>query len=50
MDKEGKALEDYKKGKGQVLGFLVGAVQKRLKGRGNPETILMELKTKLQKK
>ena len=50
LEQEGKAVEDYKKGKGQVLGFLVGAVQKRLKGRGNPATILRGLKAKLQKK
>jgi len=50
IGKEGKAVEDYQKGKEQVLGYLVGSVQKELKGRGDPATVLRKLKAKLQNK
>lgn len=38
-----KIYEDYKNGKGQILGFLIGQVQKKLKGKGNFVVIKKEL-------
>ena len=34
-----KAVSDFQKGKGEVVGFLLGQVQKELKGKGNPQTV-----------
>jgi aspartyl-tRNA(Asn)/glutamyl-tRNA(Gln) amidotransferase subunit B len=34
-----KAVTDYKNGNGNVIGFLIGMVQKKLKGKGNAQTV-----------
>jgi aspartyl-tRNA(Asn)/glutamyl-tRNA(Gln) amidotransferase subunit B len=44
-----KAVNDYKNGNGNVVGFLIGMVQKKLKGKGNPQTIREKILELLQK-
>lgn len=39
LENNQKAIDDYQKGKGEVVGFLIGQVQKELKGKGNPQFI-----------
>jgi aspartyl-tRNA(Asn)/glutamyl-tRNA(Gln) amidotransferase subunit B len=34
-----KAMEDYQKGNSKVIGFLIGQVQKALKGKGEPKMV-----------
>jgi aspartyl-tRNA(Asn)/glutamyl-tRNA(Gln) amidotransferase subunit B len=46
--KNKKAVEDYKKGKGNALQFLVGQVMAKTKGRANPEETRQILLTKLE--
>jgi aspartyl-tRNA(Asn)/glutamyl-tRNA(Gln) amidotransferase subunit B len=45
-----KAVEDYNKGKGEVVGFLIGQVQKKLRGKGDPALILQQLNNALKVK
>ena len=45
-----KALKDYNEGKGEVVGFLIGQVQKKLKGKGNTEIVRQELLKNIQNK
>jgi aspartyl-tRNA(Asn)/glutamyl-tRNA(Gln) amidotransferase subunit B len=42
-----KAVKDYQSGKGEVIGYLIGQVQKELKGKGNPRLIQEMLKSSL---
>ena len=39
LDSNAKSIEDYKKGKAKVLGFLVGTVMKETKGKTNPQIV-----------
>jgi len=45
----GRAVEDYKNGKGQIIGYLMGQVQKELKGQGNPISMSEKLLELIQK-
>lgn len=47
LETEKKAVSDYQKGKGQVIGFLVGKVQKLLVGKGDSKKIVKMLMKKL---
>jgi aspartyl-tRNA(Asn)/glutamyl-tRNA(Gln) amidotransferase subunit B len=44
-----KAKEDYLNGKGQILGFLIGQVQKKLEGKGNPKEVAKVITESLTK-
>lgn len=46
MDNQ-NAVEEYKNGKGSVVEFLIGMVQKRLQGKGNPKSIREMILAKL---
>ena len=43
-----KSVEDFKSGKAQAIGFLVGQVMRKTKGQANPEIVNKLLKEKLQ--
>jgi aspartyl-tRNA(Asn)/glutamyl-tRNA(Gln) amidotransferase subunit B len=42
-----KAVSDYQKGKGEAVGYLIGMVQKRLKGKGNLNIVKDSIISKL---
>jgi len=44
-----KAVSDYESGNGNVIGFLIGMVQKKLQGKGNVEMVRQILMKELQK-
>jgi aspartyl-tRNA(Asn)/glutamyl-tRNA(Gln) amidotransferase subunit B len=44
-----KAVTDYKSGNGNVVGYLIGMVQKKLQGKGNHQVVREKLLEKLQK-
>lgn len=44
-----RAVKDYQAGNGNVIGFLMGMVQKKLHGEGNPKLVREKLLEKLQK-
>lgn len=46
---ETEAVEKFKNGKEQIVGFLIGCVQKKLKGKGDPRTVQKVLLEKLRK-
>jgi aspartyl-tRNA(Asn)/glutamyl-tRNA(Gln) amidotransferase subunit B len=48
IEKNQKAVDDYKKGQENALQFLVGQAMGKLKGRGNPKTLLELFKSKLK--
>lgn len=39
LDQNEQSIEDYKNGKGRALGFLVGNIMKRTKGKANPKVV-----------
>ncbi|KKT32770.1 MAG: Aspartyl/glutamyl-tRNA(Asn/Gln) amidotransferase subunit B 1 [Candidatus Woesebacteria bacterium GW2011_GWB1_44_11] len=43
-----KAVQDFQNGKGEVVGFLIGMVQKKLKGTGNTQMVREKLLGKLE--
>ena len=44
-----KAVNDFKGGNGNVVGFLIGMVQKKLQGKGNPQTVREKLLERMEK-
>lgn len=43
-----KAVNDFKSGNGNVIGFLIGMVQKKLQGKGNPQLVREKLLERIQ--
>lgn len=49
MEKNKKAVNDYKNGKEEVIGFLVGQVMGKTKGKADPKVVQKILKERLKK-
>lgn len=49
ISEQEKAVNDYKNGKGEAVGFLIGMVQKKLKGTGDPKIVRQKLLEIIQK-
>ena len=49
LSANGESIEAYKKGKTNVVGFLVGQVMKESKGKANPKIINQLVSEELQK-
>ena len=49
LGKNEQSIADYRKGKTNVVGFLVGQVMKESKGKGNPQVINKLIREKLEK-
>ena len=49
LSANGESIEAYKKGKTNVVGFLVGQVMKESKGKANPKIINQLVLEELQK-
>jgi aspartyl-tRNA(Asn)/glutamyl-tRNA(Gln) amidotransferase subunit B len=48
LEKNAKAVEDYKSGKQAAVGFLIGQVMRQLKGQGNPDVVRQTLVRNLE--
>lgn len=49
LSQETSAVSQYKTGKTQVIGYLIGLIQKKLKGKGNPQTVKTVIIKELEK-
>jgi aspartyl-tRNA(Asn)/glutamyl-tRNA(Gln) amidotransferase subunit B len=49
LEENQKAVADFKSGNGNVIGFLIGMVQKKLKGKGDAKKIMENLRKELEK-
>ena len=50
LDNNPKSVSDYKAGKVKIIGFLVGQIMQKTKGKANPSLVNQLLKAKLDAK
>ncbi len=50
IKEQSKAISDFKKGKTQVLGFLIGQVQTKAQGKADPKIVVRLIKSRLESK